>query len=194
MAKAVCSSNCWQHIEAKTKWPTFSRHFIYTFSSIEEVWISIAIHCVMAWRPLGSQPLSEPMIAYFTDAYICATWPQWVEEDNNKNTMSCDTDMTCDECHSLTHCDCICSPPTGSVMRRGYGMSWASVLQLSPKNPSDRKHIDGLVHGCYNSWVLVMGYCSLALSARYIAVPLHEHQGTSIRRPLVKTFVQANSK
>ena len=194
MAKAVYSSNFWQHIEAKTKWPTFSRHFIYKFSSIKEVWISIAFHCVMAWRLSGGQPLSEPMMAYFTNAYICATWSQWVEEDNNIDTKSCNTDMTGDECHSLTCCDCICSPHTGSVMRRWYEMSWSSVLQLSPKYTSSIKHIGGLVHDCNNSSALVMSYCSLALSDRYIAAPLHKRQGTSIRRPVVQTFVQANSE
>ena len=33
----------------------------------------------MAWCQLSTKPLSEPMIAYHNDAYMCVTQPQWVE-------------------------------------------------------------------------------------------------------------------
>ena len=32
---------------------------------------------IMAWRPPGDKPLSEPMMVSLT-THICVTWPQWV--------------------------------------------------------------------------------------------------------------------
>ena len=60
--------------------------FKYIFLN-ENVWISLRISLkfvpevpiynkqalvqIMAWRLTGDKPLSEPMMAYFTDAYMC---------------------------------------------------------------------------------------------------------------------------
>ena len=75
----------YQHIEAETKWPPFSRQY-FQVQFIEWNWISMKIwlkfvpkgainniHAlvqIMAWRWPGDKPLSESMMAKFTDAYI----------------------------------------------------------------------------------------------------------------------------
>ena len=63
----------------------------------ENIWISIKISLefvskdpndnipalvqIMAWHRTGDKPLSEPMVALFTDIYIYVTRPQWPFED-----------------------------------------------------------------------------------------------------------------
>ena len=37
-----------------------------------------ALAQIIAWRRPGDKPLSEPMMAQFTDVYICVTRPQWI--------------------------------------------------------------------------------------------------------------------
>ena len=76
------------------KWPPFSRrHFQMHFLN-ENVWISIKISLkfvrkgvfnnfpvlgqIMAWRPPGDKPLSEPMMESLL-THICVTRPQWVK-------------------------------------------------------------------------------------------------------------------
>ena len=79
------------HIEAETKWPTFStRHFQMHFL----VWKCMnldftkivpmvrinnvpALVQIMAWRRIGDKPLSEPMMVNIL-TLICVTRPHWV--------------------------------------------------------------------------------------------------------------------
>ena len=73
------STLMWALIEAEIKWPPFSRwHFEMVFFN-ENIWVSIKISLnfvpkgqinnisalvqIMAWRPPGIKPLSEPMMA-----------------------------------------------------------------------------------------------------------------------------------
>ena len=90
----ICDhSHFYLHIEAKTKWPPFSRrHFEMDFFN-ENAWISIKISLkfvlkgpinnipalvqIMAWRQSGDKPLSEPMMVSLM-MHICVTRPQWV--------------------------------------------------------------------------------------------------------------------
>ena len=69
---------------------TFSNAFLN-----ENIWISIKISMkfvpkspmdkipalvkIMACRRTGDKSLSEPMMTYIVDAYICVPWPQWVK-------------------------------------------------------------------------------------------------------------------
>ena len=74
------------YTEAETKWPTFSMKKFKCIFLNENVWISIkfslkfvsmgsinnnlALVQIMTWRRLGDKPLSEPMMAWPTDAYM----------------------------------------------------------------------------------------------------------------------------
>ena len=100
----------------------FKRNFLN-----EKVWISINISLKfipkgpikniaalvhnIAWRWPGDKPLSEPMMVWFTDAYICSTRPQWV----NMQYFVGDTFKH----FSLTHCGLVM--PYGD---RDLGQHW----------------------------------------------------------------------
>ena len=43
---------------------------------------------VMAWRRTGDRAVSESIVAYFTDAYICVTRPQWTGSPNRGRILS----------------------------------------------------------------------------------------------------------
>ena len=75
------ASRIW-HIEAEAKWTTFLKLFSWTNIVVfwfkfhwnlfpngpinDELWLVQ----MMAWRRTGDKPSTEPMMAYFTDAYI----------------------------------------------------------------------------------------------------------------------------
>ena len=80
------------HIEAKTKWPLFSRRHIFKWIFLNEnecisMKISLkfvprdpmnnipALVQIVAWRRPGDKPLSEPMMVSLL-IHICITWPQ----------------------------------------------------------------------------------------------------------------------
>ena len=42
--------------------------------------IKPALVQTMAWCWIGNKPLSEPMMAYLTDAFI-SLWPEWLNEE-----------------------------------------------------------------------------------------------------------------
>ena len=82
-----------KHIEVKTKWPPLWQTNIFKDNLLNRnIWISIkhslkfvpmgpidnssSLVQVMAWRRTSDKPLSEPMMAQFSDAYM----PQWVDK------------------------------------------------------------------------------------------------------------------
>ena len=90
----VCVYGSGVHIEAGTKWTQFRwRHFPFLFleykllyfnSNVTEVFSegpsdnkSVLVQ-IVAWHRTCNKPLSEPMMAWFTYAYICIARPQWV--------------------------------------------------------------------------------------------------------------------
>ena len=72
------------HIEAETKWPTFSRwHFQMHFLVWKCINLEVRINNIpalvqiMAWRRIGDKPLSEPMMVNLL-THVCVTRPQSV--------------------------------------------------------------------------------------------------------------------
>ena len=82
-----------KHIEVKTKWPPLWQTNIFKDNLLNrEIWISIkhslkfgpigpidkssSLFQVMAWRRTSDKPLSGPMMAQFSDAYML----QWVDK------------------------------------------------------------------------------------------------------------------
>ena len=88
------------HIEAETKWPTFSRRHFQMYFLNENVWISIKISLkfvpigpinnipslvqIMAWRRPGDKPLCEPMMVSLL-THICVTRPQCVKHPGHED-------------------------------------------------------------------------------------------------------------
>ena len=80
-------------INAKTKWPIFSRRHYQCIFMSENVWIAIKITLkfismctinnilalvqIMAWCRAGDKPFSEPMLVSLL-THICVIRPQWV--------------------------------------------------------------------------------------------------------------------
>ena len=40
----------------------------------------VTVVYIMAWRRISDKPLSEPLLTWFTDAYICSTRGRWVKK------------------------------------------------------------------------------------------------------------------
>ena len=94
---------------------------------------------VMAWRRTGDKAVSESIVAYFTDAYICVTRPQWTGSPKPREN-------TIERCHTRWEI----------VMRFAYTVDSLAVFQMLCLGISGATHrADYLTKWRVSGWLSV---------------------------------------
>ena len=70
-------------IRSEVIWKNYHVHCITSIS----LWYT-PFHGIMAWRRIGDNPLSEPILTRFTDAYIWGTRGKWANESTTHQSAA----------------------------------------------------------------------------------------------------------